>query len=150
MVLSLRKEYYIHSYRRAGTTAGFIPKAELAKFPNLLLGQVVVSQRSIAVKLTTEFHTVLVLTMWGLYALSFHETETAGAGREIQVLGSAGHWKQGLCHQKAKEGRPLELGWQSWVRGVGSHESGSLGQNGFGDCLCGINKRVGRKCIRGE
>ena len=43
MVLSLRKEYCIHSDRSADTTAGFIPKAELAKFPNLLLGQVVVS-----------------------------------------------------------------------------------------------------------
>lgn len=61
-------------------------------------------------KLTTEFHIVLILTMWGLDALSCHETDTAGAGREKSVLGSAG----GLCHQKAKEGRPLELGWRPW------------------------------------
>lgn len=71
-------------------------------------------------------------------------------GARTRFWGSAGHWKQGLCHQKAKEGRPLESGWQPWVGGVGTHESGSPGQNGFGDCLWGINKRVGTKSTQGE
>lgn len=53
----------------------------------------------------------------------------------IRRLKRAGHWSWGGG-----------LG----VGGVGTHESGSPGQNGFGDCLWGIKKRVGTKSTRGE
>lgn len=114
MVLSPEGRNIVSTQTEEQILQALFPKARTFKIPKYFArtsGCVLEEQCCETLCFTTEFHIVLILTVWGLYALSSHETETAAVGEEIGS-GISGALQAGpLCHPEAKEGRPLELGW---------------------------------------